>query len=66
MKNRALLLALKNGIETVEQYALKMGVSPKRADLILKQEAILTDDEIKRNCEVFGVTANYFLCLTEQ
>jgi len=65
MKNRALLLAIKNGLETIEQYALKMGISPKRAESILKQEAILTDDEIKRNCEVFGVSAAYFLCEIE-
>ena len=65
MKNRALLLALKNGLETVEQYALKMGISKNRADLILRQKAILTKEEIERNCKIFGVSAAYFLCEIE-
>lgn len=65
MKNRALLLCLKNDIMTVEDYARTLGVSVSRADLILKEKAILTTDEIKENCKLFNVSADYFLCLVE-
>ncbi|MCM1556800.1 MAG: hypothetical protein NC087_04620 [Anaeroplasma bactoclasticum] len=66
MKNRALLLCLKNGIETAEEYALKIGTSTKVALEILKEEAVTIPHEVVlRNCEIFNVTQEYFLCLTE-
>ena len=65
MKNRALLLAMQQKIMTVEEYALKLGFSNDRAELILKQQAILTNEEIKRNCDFFGVSSAYFLCIIE-
>ena len=65
MKNRALLLAMKHKIMTIGEYALKLGFSTERAELILTQKAILTEDEIKRNCDFFNVDADYFLCIIE-
>lgn len=65
MKNRAMLLCLKNHIETVEEYALKIGVSVSRADAILKEQVVLTDDEITANCFAFNVSRDYFLAIIE-
>jgi len=65
MKNRAMLLCIKNNIATIEEYARKTGVSPSRAESILKEEVVLTQDEIKANCSLFGVSADYFLALIE-
>ncbi len=66
MKNRALLLCLKNGIDTAEEYALKIGTSLKVAMEILKEEAVTIPHEvIMRNCEIFKVSQEYFLCLAE-
>lgn len=65
MKNRAIFLCIRNNIATVEEYARKIGVSPERANLILKEDAILTEDEIKANCDLFKVSADYFLALVE-
>ena len=37
MKNRAMLLCIKHEILTVEEYALKIGVSKARAEAIIKE-----------------------------
>lgn len=65
MKNRAMLLCIKHEIETIEEYARKIGVSPSRAEAIIKESAILTQDEIEANCRLFNVSADYFLALVE-
>ncbi len=65
MKNRAMLLCIKNNIETIEEYARKIGVSPSRAESILKENAVLTQDEIDTNCKLFNVGRDYFLALVE-
>ncbi len=63
MKNRALLLCLKNNIEFIEEYAFRIGVSMDTARGILDETIIIPDDIVKRNCELFGVSKEYFLCL---
>lgn len=66
MKNRALLLCLKHGIETAEEYAMKIGTSFDTALKILKEEAVTISHEVvMRNCEIFQVSQEYFLCITE-
>jgi plasmid maintenance system antidote protein VapI len=65
MKNRAMLLCIKHNIETVEEYALRIGVSTSRAEAIIKEKAILTQEEIETNCRLFNVSADYFLALVE-
>lgn len=65
MKNRSLLLCLKNGIETVEEYAMSIGVSIDHALGILKETDNIEHNIVMRNCELFKVTPDYFLCLTE-
>lgn len=65
MKNRALLLCIKHEIQTIEEYALKIGVSQARAEAIIKEQAILTQEEIDANCRLFNVKADYFLALVE-
>lgn len=65
MKNRALLLCMRNNIETAEEYALKIGVSLDIALKILHEEIVIENDILKRNCDLFNVSENYFLCITE-
>ncbi len=65
MKNRALLLCMKNNIETAEEYAMKIGVSVETALKILNEEIVIDQDILKRNCELFKVSESYFLCITE-
>ena len=65
MKNRAMLLCIKHEIKDTEEYALKIGVSPSRAEAIIKEKAILTQEEIDANCRLFNVSADYFLALVE-
>ena len=65
MKNRAMLLCIKHEIETVEEYALKIGVSTARAEAIIKEKAVLTQEEIDANCRLFNVSPDYFLALVE-
>ena len=60
-----MLLCIKHDIETIEEYARKIGVSPERAEAIIKEKAILTPEEIDANCRLFNVTADYFLALVE-
>ena len=66
MKNRALLLCLRSKIETVEEYALKVGCDLDTALGVLNEEGIVPLDVIKRSCELFGCTPSYFLCETEK
>ncbi len=65
MKNRALLLCMKNNIETAEEYAMKIGVSLDTALKILHEEIVIDQETLKRNCELFKVSESYFLCITE-
>lgn len=65
MKNRAMLLCIKHDIQTIEEYALRIGVSPSRAEAIIKEKAVLTQEEIEANCRLFNVSADYFLALVE-
>lgn len=65
MKNRAMLLCIKHDIKTIEEYALRIGVSPSRAEAIVKENAVLTQEEIEANCRLFNVSADYFLALVE-
>ena len=65
MKNRAMILCIKNNIATIEEYAKKIGVSPTRAAQILNEEVVLNQDEIKANCDLFNCSADYFLALIE-
>ena len=65
MKNRAMLLCIKYDIKTIEEYALRIDVSPSRAEAIIKEKAILTQEEIENNCRLFNVSADYFLALVE-
>ncbi len=65
MKNRALLLCMKNNIETAEEYAMKIGVSLDTALKILNEEIVIDQETLKRNCELFEVSESYFLCITE-
>lgn len=60
-----MLLCIKHNIETVEEYALRIGVSPSRAEAIIKEKAILTQEEIEANCRLFNVSADYFMALVE-
>lgn len=66
MKNRAMLLCIKNNIETIEEYARKIGIAPDRAESILKEQVILTQDEINANCKLFNCSSSYFLAITEK
>ncbi len=66
MKNRALLLCLKNGVTTAEEYALKVGITTDMALAILNEEAVTIDPNVvKRSCEIFKVTPEYFLCIAD-
>lgn len=65
MKNRAMLLCIKHDIKTIEEYALRIGVSQDRAEAIIKEKVILTPEEIEANCRLFNVSADYFLALVE-
>lgn len=60
-----MLLCIKNEIDTIEEYARKIGVAPDRAESILREQVVLTTEEIEANCKLFNVNANYFLCLVE-
>ena len=60
-----MLLCIKHHIDTIEEYARKIGVSPARAEAIIKEKAILTQEEIDANCRLFNVKADYFLALVE-
>lgn len=60
-----MLLCMKHEIETVEEYARKIGVSTSRAEAILKEQVVLTQKEIDINCKLFNVSAEYFLALVE-
>lgn len=62
MKNRALLLCLKNNIQTAEEYALSIGTSIDVAEGILKEQIVIPEELITRSCELFGVKKEYFLC----
>jgi hypothetical protein len=66
MKNRAMLLCLKNGIMTAEEYALKVGISIDEAVEIFYERATIKPEVIRRSCEIFNVSESYFLCLTER
>lgn len=66
MKNRAMLLCIRDNIKTVEEYARKTGVSIARAAAILKEEVVLTQEEISANCRLFNCSADYFLALVEE
>ncbi len=61
-----MLLCLRDNIETVEEYAKKIGTTTDRAESILKEKVILDENEINANCKLFNVSANYFLCLVER
>ncbi|UKI50434.1 MAG: hypothetical protein L6U99_03085 [Clostridium sp.] len=41
----------------------RIGVSMDTARGILNESIIIPDDIVKRNCELFGVSKEYFLCL---
>lgn len=56
---------MRNNIETAEEYALKIGVSLDTALKILHEEIVIENDILKRNCDLFNVSENYFLCITE-
>lgn len=60
-----MLLCIKHNIETIEEYALRIGASFERAEAIIKEKAILTQEEIEANCRLFNVRAEYFLALVE-
>ena len=60
-----MLLCMKNDIQTIEEYARKIGVSTSRAEAILKEQVVLTQEEIDINCKLFNVSADYFLALVE-
>lgn len=62
MKNRALLLCLKNNIQTAEQYALSIGTSIDVAEGILKEQIVIPEELITRSCDLFNVKKEYFLC----
>lgn len=66
MKNRAMLLCLKHGIMTAEEYALKVGITVNEALDIFYERIIIPEDAIKRSCELFNVSKEYFLCITER
>lgn len=66
MKNRAMLLCLKNGIMTAEEYALKVGITVEMAIDIFYERIVIPEDVIKRSCEIFNVSKSYFLCITER
>ena len=66
MRNRALLLCMRDKIETTQEYALKIGVSLDTALKILHEEVVIPDDIVARNCEIFNVSKNHFLCVTEK
>lgn len=66
MKNRAMLLCLKNGIMTAEEYALKVGITVEMAIDIFYERIVIPADVIKRSCEIFNVSKSYFLCITER
>ena len=64
MKNRTLLLCMRDKIEIAEEYALKIGVSLETALKILYEEIAIPADVVKHNCEIFNVSESYFLCIT--
>jgi hypothetical protein len=65
MKNRAMLLCLKNGIMTAEEYALKVGITLNDAIDIFYERKVIPHEVIIRSCELFNVSESYFLCETE-
>ena len=66
MKNRAMLLCLKHGIMTAEEYALKVGIAVNDAIDIFHERIVIPEQVIQRSCEIFNVSKSYFLCITER
>ena len=64
MKNRAMLLCLRDGIMTAEEYALKVGITVNEALDIFYERTTISEQVIKRSCELFKVSKEYFLCIT--
>lgn len=66
MKNRALYLLLKNGFNSVEQYANLLNCDVELAAAIVKEQLdIIPAELIERSCEIFNCSYDYFLCKVE-
>lgn len=66
MKNRALLLLLKNKFTSIDQYASLLGCSVEIAEAIVKEKLdVIPLELVDRSCEIFGVSPKYFLCEVE-
>lgn len=63
MKNRVNVLCLRDGIETVQQFAYKTGFSFEKAKAIINQEYFIDPDTMDVLCDLFNVTPRYLLCL---
>lgn len=65
MKNRALLLLLKNKMD-LTTYAKLLGCSEDLAESIIKEKINPIPLEIIiRSCDIFNVSMDYFLCDVE-
>lgn len=51
---------------TAEEYALKVGITVNEALDIFYERITIPEDAIKRSCELFNVSKEYFLCITER
>lgn len=66
MKNRALYLLLKNGFNTIDQYANLLGCSKDIAEAIVKEKLeVIPLNLVERSCEIFDCSTDYFLCKVE-
>lgn len=62
MKNRILLLCLKHHIINTKEYADIFNIDEHYAELIMRQEAPITNELLEKNCEYFNVSKAYILC----
>lgn len=65
MKNRALLLCLKNNIN-IYDYASYIGATLDEAQAIWNENGNINPIYIDKSCELFKCRASYFLALTEE
>lgn len=66
MKNRALLLLLKNGYKTIKDYADLIRTDELTALAIIQEKLDPIPMElIERSCDAFKVSMDYFLCYVE-
>ncbi|MCR5786206.1 MAG: hypothetical protein K6G28_00670 [Acholeplasmatales bacterium] len=63
VKNRVKLLCLERGINTPEEFALKVGIGNIKATAIWNEEAILEYNLIEHLTKFFDCSTAYLLCV---